>query len=346
MVDTFCMLCCAHGAEAVVRDSIAAQGWRLAFSRPGFVTAKHDQTSELPEGVFIRTASHSIGSVRGNDSRQLIGGLLDQLAQQRGEHQPYDQLHVWPRDRLPIGRFDFEPGTDEVSAAVAEELFTALRERWLTSDAPNRTAQPGDRVLDVVLVEPSHWFCGTHVASRWPTRWPGGVQPVDPTIPPVSRAYFKAAEAIPWSGFDFRPGDLAIEIGSAPGGACGRLLELGLYVIGIDPAEMDPRIAEHPRFKHLRARAGDLPRREFRGAKWLLVDSNVQPDKTLTTVEHVVGHRESSLVGMLLTMKLGRYETADLIDRWTARVRRWNPQRIEVRQLARNKCEVCFAIEL
>ncbi|NND99458.1 MAG: SAM-dependent methyltransferase, partial [Pirellulaceae bacterium] len=240
----------------------------------------------------------------------------------------------------------FEPGVDEVSEAVAQEIYKTLAPTHLRCDAPNRIAQPGETVLDVVLVEPSHWFFGTHQADTWPSRWPGGVQPIRPANEPVSRAYYKAAEAITWSGFDLQRGDLAIEIGSAPGGACGRLLELGLRVIGIDPAEMDPRIAEHPKFRHLRARAGDLPRREFRGAKWLLVDSNVKPNKTLVTVGNIVTNRQSTIEGMLLTLKLGDYEAADSIDQWTDKIQSWNPKEIQIRQLARNKCEVCFAVRL
>ena len=201
-------------------------------------------------------------------------------------------------------------------------------------------------MLDVVLVEPSDWFVGWHNADDWHSRWPGGVQPIEPQYEPISRAYYKAAESITWSGFEFEPGDVAVEVGSAPGGACGRLLELGLRVIGIDPAEMDPRIANHPRLKHFRARAGDLPRREFRGAKWLLADSNVKPEKTLTTIENIVTHRECTLKGLLLTMKLGDYRAAGRIPDWTDRIGSWGPLDLRVRQLARNRCEVCFAVRL
>jgi 23S rRNA (cytidine2498-2'-O)-methyltransferase len=172
------------------------------------------------------------------------------------------------------------------------------------------------------------------------------VQPIDPRYEPISRAYYKAAEAITWSGFDMQPGDLAIEIGSAPGGACGRLLELGMRVIGIDPAEMDPRIVDHPKFRHIRARAGDLPRSEFSDAKWLLVDSNVKPAKTLVTVRNIVTHRYSHLRGLLITLKIGDYESANLVDQWSKTIQTWNPDEVQVRQLARNKCEVCFAIKM
>lgn len=343
---SYVMICCACGAEQVVKESIAPVGWRPSFSRPGFVTAKHDEVSELPRGVFIRTQSRSIGSVRGPDANPLIAKIADQLEKHPDSSQPFDQLHVWPKDRAPIGRFGFEPGIDEVSNAVAEEIFRSLQDRWLRCDAPNRIAESGHRVLDVVLVEPAHWFIGWHRATDWHSRWPGGVQPIEPKYEPISRAYFKAAEAITWSGFDLRAGQTAIEIGSAPGGACGRLLELGLNVIGIDPADMDERIMGHPRFRHIRARAGDLPRKEFRNAKWLLVDSNVKPEKTLVTIKNIVMNHHCKLQGLLVTLKIGDYRASGLIDDWTETIQQWNPSRVRVRQLSRNKVEVCFAITM
>jgi 23S rRNA (cytidine2498-2'-O)-methyltransferase len=342
---TFAMMTCAQGAEQAVKDAIHPLGWRLAFSRRGFVTAKHDEAVPLPEGIFIRTAAHSIGQLRDQRCEHHVRAIADAL-QDRFPPAHFQALHVWPRDRAPTGRFGFEPGIDEVSRAVADEVYAGLAQAWLRCDAPNRIAEPGDAVLDIVLVEPSYWFFGSHIAGDWPSRWPGGVQPISPSYPPISRAYYKAAEAITWSGFDCRPGDLCVEIGSAPGGACGRLLELDMQVLGIDPAEMDPRIAGHPRFRHIRARAGDLPRKEFRGAKWLLVDSNVKPDQTLVTVGNIVTNRQSSLRGLLITLKIGDYRHGESIGRWKQTIEGWSPQRVRVRQLARNKREVCFAVDM
>ncbi len=343
---TFAMLGCANGAEAVVKAEVQKAGWRLAFSRPGFVTVKHDEAVPLPRGIFIRTASHSIGSGRGEHSIPIIEKLRADLKDAGFDARPLDHLHVWPRDRLPIGKFDFEPEIDPLSRAVAGEIFTAVRGEFVSGDAANLIAQADQRVLDVVLVEPGHWFWGWHVAGDWPSRWPGALQPISPQHEPISRAYYKAAEAIVWSGFHMQAGDSAVEVGSAPGGACGRLLELGLNVIGIDPAAMDPRIGEHPRYRHITARAGDLKRSEFRGVKWMLVDSNVKPDQTLSTVENIVTHPGIPIEGILLTLKLGDYERADQIDRWLTRVRQWNPSDVRVRQLARNKCEICIAIRM
>ncbi len=344
---TFAMLCCANGAEQCVKDSISAQGWRLAFSRPGFVTAKSDQpSSDLPSGIFVRTASHSLGHLRDADAAAQINGLARLLQDKFPSGFRFDQLHVWPRDRLPIGKFGFEPGIDEVSKVVGQSIHQSLANDWLRGDVPNQIAEPDQTVLDIVLVDPSDWFIGWHQSSTWPTRWPGAIQPIQPLEEPISRAYFKAAESIAWSGFATSPGDLVVEIGSAPGGACGRLLELGFRVIGIDPAEMDDRITADPRFRHLRARAGDLPRREFRGVKWLLADSNVKPEKTLTTIHNIVNHDQCQIHGMLLTLKLGTYEAASQIPDWIERMKAWNPVEIKVRQLATNRCEVCAAVLL
>lgn len=340
------MLCCANGAENQVKQSISESGWRLAFSRPGFVTAKHDDNVDLPSGTFIRTASFSVGHLKDADGENQIRSLTELLESKFPKGLQFDEVHVWPRDRVPIGKFGFEPGVDEVAKLVADRVFESLSGTWVRSDAPNRIAQPGARVLDLILVDPADWFVGWHTATKWHSRWPGGVQPIEPQYEPVSRAYFKAAESIAWSGFDLKPGDVAAEIGSAPGGACGRLLELGLKVIGIDPAEMDDRIANHPRFKHLRARADDLPRREYRGVDWLLADSNVSPEKTLTMIEKIVKHRECSISGMLITLKLSDYRSADAIPKWRQQIDSWNPESVEVRQLARNRCEVCFAVAL
>ncbi|MFG0262570.1 MAG: SAM-dependent methyltransferase [Novipirellula sp. JB048] len=340
------MMCCAVGAEQAVKASILSKGWRLAFSRPGFVTAKHDGLRKPPQGIFIRTSATSLGQVKGPAAAAHIETLGNLLAQRYPADFRFDQLHLWPKDRAPIGRFDFEPEIDQVSRAVAEEVHAKLAERWIRSPAPNRVAQAGDQVLDIVLVDPSHWFIGTHQAESWPSRWPGAIQPIDLAEKPVSRAYYKAAEAIQWSGFEMQAGDVAIEIGSAPGGICERLLELGLRVTGIDPASMDPRIAAHPNFRHVIARADDLPRREFRGAKWLFVDSSVTPQHTLATVANIVCNRNSRFRGLLIMLKLGDYEAAERIDAWRRKVQSWGASDIQIRQLARNRCEVCFAVRL
>lgn len=345
----YVMVCCHHGAEDPLKKDAAVQGWRLAFSRPGFVTFKHDPSpGQHPHfaGIFARTVSWSLGSIASDHTHDLTSQLLQILTSRRQE-KPFDALHVWSRDRLPVGERGFEPGLEPLTNAVAEELFPKLVDAgWLKSESPNKQLQVGQRSIDCVMIDPGKWMIGRHQASRFaPSRWPGGFPPVDWEHEVVSRAYYKASEAILWSGLPIKAGDTVVEIGSAPGGASQHMLELGLKVIGVDPAEMDPIVADHPNFRHIRARGGDIKRSEYSDAKWLLVDSNVRPDKTLITVENIVNNRQVSIRGMLLTMKLGNYSAAHRIPGWCRTIAGWGYRNIEVRQLATGRCEVCIAAQ-
>ena len=90
-----------------------------------------------------------------------------------------------------------------------------------------------------------------------------------------------------------RGGDECVEIGCAPGGASQALLDRGLFVTGIDPADVDPSLLEHPRFRHLKKRGKEVRRKEFVGVRWLVADMNIAPEDTLSEVEAIVTARRS-----------------------------------------------------
>ena len=123
---------------------------------------------------------------------------------------------------------------------------------------------------------------------------------------PVSRAYYKLKEALLWSGIQVREGDVCAEIGSAPGGACQLLLELGAQVIAIDPAPLDSEVAEHENLTFIRRRGREVKKRELADVRWLLADLNIAPNYTLDTVEEIVSSKRVNPRGMLLTLKLDR----------------------------------------
>ena len=344
----FCFVCCQQGAESTLKEALAGSDWRLAFSRPGFVTLKHGAETEfgqadLPSDTFCRTAAWSLGKLKGNDSTELVPQLTSLMSDLEVER--FDAMHLWSRDRLPVGERGFHPGIEPLTEAVADLIHERLvASECVAAISANQVAREGDRILDIVMVEPDQWWVGWHQASSPTTRWPGGVFPMDREREVVSRAYFKTAEAIAWSEFPICPGDHFIEIGSAPGGSVQRLLELGMKVTGIDPADMDEAILSHKDFTHVRARGGDIKRRDYASGRWLLVDSNVRPEKTLTTVENVVQSRQTQFRGLLLTLKLSGYEHAKEIHEWVQRIRSWGYENIRTRQLALGKKEICVAV--
>jgi 23S rRNA (cytidine2498-2'-O)-methyltransferase len=338
---TFVLATCQVGAEAALKAEFARRwsAYRFAYSRPGFLTFKAQPASPggeqatLPDPVFARTCAWSLGKAQGASLPELV-----QRAWQAAGDAPYDVLHVYHRDAQRPGRFDFEPGPLADDRAIAQAMQAAG-----PAIAALEPAVPGQRVLDCVVVGPGEWWIGTHTAGPPHTCWPGGFCTIQPPVPPVSRAYFKMEEALRWSQLPVRAGQRVVEIGSAPGGAAQALLERGLLVTGIDPAEVHPSVLGHPHYEHIRKRGHDVRRREFRRFQWLTADLNVAPRYTLDTVEAIVTYPQVAIEGMLLMLKLLDWSLAVEIPDWVFRIRRWGYPHVRVRQLHHNRQEVCVA---
>lgn len=342
---------------------------RLAYSRPGFLTFK--VPGKLPAGfdlasTFARSYGFSLGGVRepphtgqrgGQDRHECATSAQAQQAQlhasldsptaanmarrvwELAAGRTYDRLHVFERDRLPAGEHDYEPGPTPAARAV-ESL---LRQYGPASLHRGRIARPGQYVLDVILVGPCEWWVGWHQAATVPSRWPGGM--LDLTLPAdaVSRAWLKTEEALRWLRLPLKPGQRCVELGAAPGGSCQALLARGVHVTGIDPAAMHPALLAHPRFVHVRKRAHQVRRREFRGVDWLFADINLPATYTLDTVEAIVTYPGVAPKGLVLTLKLPDWSLAADVPQWMARAQAWGFACVRARQLQFNRQEICLA---
>jgi 23S rRNA (cytidine2498-2'-O)-methyltransferase len=187
------------------------------------------------------------------------------------------------------------------------------------------------------------WWVGFHQVHSVPSQWPGGMMPVEMPPDAVSRAWLKMEEALRWSELPIPRGARCAELGSAPGGASQALLARGFEVLGIDPAEMHPAVLENPHFTHIRRRAAQVRRRDFRKVRWLMADMNVAPGFTLDAIESIVTHPEINVRGMLLTLKLFEWKLADELPAWLDRIRSWGFNLVRARQLQHDRQEVCVA---
>ncbi|MGD9647716.1 MAG: SAM-dependent methyltransferase [Pirellulales bacterium] len=345
----FLFVACQRGAEAAVKTEIA-RDWpalRFAYSRPGFLTFKlpagHALADDFELGsTFARAYGFSLVHAAAASPAERAA-----LAWQLAADLAIDRLHVWSRDAAEAGHHGYEPGPTAADAEAREALLTARPAvddgKSSTTDRfrAEPTAEPGQLVLDCILLEPDQWWIGYHRAATLPSRSPGGFLPIE--LPPhaVSRAYAKMAEALAWSGLPMRAGQRVVEIGAAPGGAAQALLDAGLLVTGIDPAEIHPDVLAHPNFTHVRKRGADVRRREFRGFRWLAADLNVAPQYTLDTVEAIVTHHEVDIRGLLLTLKLPDWRLADDLPAYLARIESWGYGAVRSRQLAHNRQEIC-----
>jgi 23S rRNA (cytidine2498-2'-O)-methyltransferase len=347
---------CKPGAEPALKLEITRTdpAWRPAYSRPGFLTFKLPDRNtvdarKLAEHGWTFAHAHGVSLGRVAGSQLLL--LATQTWGLEGvcrlhSSQIVSDVHVWE----PGSMTSVEPGVEitttplcrEIEKAVratAPELCHGLRHSSLKRRRP--TARDG-LVLDVAVIAPGEWWIGFHRAVTWPARWPGGAMPV--SIPPhaVSRAYAKLEEALTWSGLPLVADDECVEIGCAPGGASQALLDRGLFVTGIDPADVDPVVLAHPRFRHLKKRGRDVRRQEFLGVRWLVADMNIAPQDTLNEVQPIVTHPGVAIRGMVLTLKLASWSMAEQLPELDGRVRGWGSRDVRMRQLTTGGQEVCL----
>ena len=344
----FLFVTCQVGAEAAVKNELARRwpGFRLAYSRPGFLTFKlpadHALVGDFDlESVFARAYGFSLGKMTGSDPDVLAREVWSLYGRR-----PLRRLHVWQRDTARPGEHDFEPGITPAAVEAREAIRRHCpRPEVFCEDAddPSCPARRGEFVLDCVLVEPGEWWVGYHRVKSVASRWPGGMMPLELPEDAVSRAWLKMEEALRWSELPIPTGARCAEIGSAPGGASQALLSRGLIITGVDPAEMQPAVLENPNFTHIRRRAADVRRRDFRKIRWLTADMNVAPNYTLDVVEEVVTHPEVNVRGMLLTLKLFDWQQADDMPVYLQRVRHWGYNLVRARQLQYDRQEVCLA---
>ena len=352
----FVFMTCQPGAIGALKQEVARTdpAWRLAFSRPGFLTFKlpadrptDDKQLAARHWVLAHTHGLSLGRVSGTSLAESAAALWQHasIAEMASEHRPAD-VHVWQRDPQHAD----ERGIETCSTPLAREVEQAVRAAAPESCAAlrempdERQASPrNSRVLDLVLVEPNEWWFGCHRATTLTARWPGGMLPVALPDYAVSRAYAKMQEALSWSGLPIVAGEECVEIGCAPGGASQALLDLGLFVTGVDPANVDEAVLASPRFRHLRKRGQEVQRREFQDVRWLAADMNIAPEDTLAEVEAIVRHPSVSIRGMILTLKLTDWDQTRKLPDFAERVRNWGFRDVRMRQLATGGQEICLA---
>jgi 23S rRNA (cytidine2498-2'-O)-methyltransferase len=223
-----------------------------------------------------------------------------------------------------------DQGAELKAAGVAEGLFEV-----------RNPPRHGDFLVQFIAIDPGKFALGAFVHSHFHSGDPGGRPSLELPLQAPSRAYLKLEHALSWSGAPIRKGDIAVEIGSAPGGASFALLERGLEVVGIDPAEMAPHVFQNPNFKHIRRPVAQVPREELpEKVQWVLLDMNVEPNISLYAVDRLATRLMDSLHGVFLTVKLNQWAFADEIPYFMEHVKAIGMVRVKAAQLAYHRQEI------
>jgi 23S rRNA (cytidine2498-2'-O)-methyltransferase len=315
-VTSFAFATCLPGLEPAVKLDVARvrPELRFAYSRPGLLTFKSPTTitpDDRPGSVFARVWGQSIGAAR--DPADAV----HQLAQAGAT-----RVHVFARDEeTPV---DLAPWHDALAAF------------------PTGPAHDGELVADVIVADGEPAWLGLHRQDARHVPHPGGTIPVEVPADAPSRAYAKILEAIAWCELPIAAGQVALEIGAAPGGAVMALATRGLEVWGVDTGDLAPQVRALPGVHHLPIKVGalrweDLPPR----IDWLLVDVNLAPQVALHEIARLMPRLKPTLRGAVITLKLNDWAFVKQLGSLADRIAGFGFHDVRMRHLPSNRREVC-----
>lgn len=239
----FLFTTCNAGSERALKGEMAViqPTLRVAFSRPGLLTWKADKPFPLEftlSATFAGTFGFSLGFA--STVEEVLHIAQNLKASSSSSNRPL-HLHVFGRDEGGM-RSEHPDAIKSKTSRIAalENTLRGMSSSTKLWNDQSHDLEKGLPVLDVIVGEENEkYFVGWHYHSDLHSVYPGGsLYSMVPDYAP-SRAYGKLLEALDRSGVCMLPGQSALEIGSAPGGACLVMLEKGLTVYGVDPSPHD-----------------------------------------------------------------------------------------------------------
>ena len=178
-------------------------------------------------------------------------------------------------------------------AALIQGQLPKLAGRPLSFGEASCPAEPGRRQTARIpalpdapmggwtLWEPGLMLAATDTSSPFPD---GEARFAENKIDPPGRAYLKLWETFTLLGRGPQPGDLCLDLGSAPGGWTWVLATLGAHVFSVDKAPLAPQVATLPNVQHCRGSGFGLDPRHAGAVDWLFSDMICYPDRLLAAV--------------------------------------------------------------
>ncbi len=145
---------------------------------------------------------------------------------------------------------------------------------------------------------------------------------LDKSIP--SRAYYKIQQIHEELNL-FHHGEVAMEFGSAPGGASHFLLQKGLKVIGVDSGDMNPVCLNHPNFIQLKKGIQKITAIDLKeiakleelknDVDWIVSDMNLPPFIALKEIrQFIFTHKKFPRKGLVLTLKMTKIDMVNHLN--------------------------------
>ncbi|UVI27673.1 SAM-dependent methyltransferase [Paenibacillus spongiae] len=196
------------------------------------------------EPIFLRhiQSVERVLPIRGNaDDLQALGELV-RSSRLRCENKAI-AVHLRRGDGSPF----------PYSAADTKAVLDAI----LIETGCEPVVQSPEMILSIFAGK-EELFVGMGTPEEQLSDWPGGAIRFQREEGQISRAKFKLLEAERAFKLHFADFRDALDIGAAPGGWTHLLLERGLYVTAVDPANLHPSLAKHPRLTYWKKNASEV----------------------------------------------------------------------------------------
>lgn len=278
------------GSERALKLEVESMGlgWRLSYQRRGFVTFKMPSR----DGYFsLSSLDHPLAC-----ARRLCLSLGKSSTREDAE-----------------GKIKLHPAY--CGGPIHQVQFTNRKMEGMPGESLERP-KTGECIGTVVEFGPDEYWAGLHLHSPYLSPDPGGDSSIVMPEESPSRAWLKLEEAVRFFDIGLSPKDIVVELGCAPGGVVLALLQRGISVIGVDPAQMAPVVLEsavlerryapvdRAWFYHCCKPAALAGKRDLgKGVTWFMSDMNQSPAVVIKECERFC-KMSPTICGVLITLKL------------------------------------------
>jgi 23S rRNA (cytidine2498-2'-O)-methyltransferase len=331
---------------AIPRGAPLSGPW-LWLTRPG---SEGDLVSELrlSLGERARATSPAPGLVRSELAATFDDGSLDATFARHGlrlaRTLPADAERIAAAVQAlatgPIALDVIVPDTDEgnrlAGAALALEGAVSAKLEAVPRVPRERAGDLGGLLVDLIFLSPDEVAVGTLDARLALTLHPQGRARMKVAGDRPSRAARKVEEALDWLGLAPSAGELCVDLGAAPGGWSWSLLGRRARVLAIDPAELRPDVARHPRLTHVKASAFTYAPDET--VDWLFCDMAWRPREAAQMLAKWARKRWARI--LVANLKLPMKQKAEMVRELREILHGGGWQRVRSRQLYHDRDEI------
>ncbi|MDB5082116.1 MAG: hypothetical protein JWP00_4040 [Chloroflexi bacterium] len=228
--------------------------------------------------------------------------------------------------------------------AIKERLVEVVQKK---TGAVENIREPLE-ILSVVCSQGSAYL-GLSPAELNLSGWAGGMRRFAKREEQISRAELKLQEALEVFEVELPTGGEALDLGASPGGWTRLLLEAGLKVTAIDPADLDPRLQKYEAaLSHFQGHAERFLENsladKFRLGRYAVLVSDVRMDANMAahlmvSFAPLLARDGLAITTLKLPHETAKLKPAQLVEQALSILRKTYPN-LQARQLFHNRSEI------